>query len=94
MALIEWNKKGILSMLSKMKGLRAKLSNMDSNIQELWYDHSRLSERHATHKELNHLISQEEIYWRQRSRISWMRDGDRFYVFVIRIEIGLRIGMS
>ena len=77
MALIEWNKQGILSMPSKIKGLRAKLSNMDSNIQELWQDHSRLSERHATRKELNYHISQEEIYWRQRSRISWMRDGDR-----------------
>ena len=27
--------------------------------------------------ELNHLLEQEEIYWRQRSRVSWMRDGDK-----------------
>uniref|UniRef100_A0A2N9GXY8 Reverse transcriptase domain-containing protein n=1 Tax=Fagus sylvatica TaxID=28930 RepID=A0A2N9GXY8_FAGSY len=62
--------------LVKIKGLRAKLSTIDSNIHDVWQETSRLIERHSTRKELNFLISQEEVYWRQRSRISWMREGD------------------
>ena len=77
MDLINWSKQGIFSLPSKIKGLRAKLSTIDSNIHDVWQDHSRLIERHSTRKELNFLISQEEVNWRQRLRISWMREGDR-----------------
>jgi hypothetical protein len=28
-------------------------------------------------KEMDSLLEQEEIYWKQRSRIEWLREGDR-----------------
>uniref|UniRef100_A0A2N9GCH6 Reverse transcriptase domain-containing protein n=1 Tax=Fagus sylvatica TaxID=28930 RepID=A0A2N9GCH6_FAGSY len=72
MVLTQWNKHEILSLPSKIKGLRAKLSNIDNNIHKVWQDHARLTERHATRKELNHFISQEEIYWRQSQDDVWV----------------------
>ncbi|KAM1781459.1 hypothetical protein COP1_039935 [Malus domestica] len=36
-----------------------------------------LLERANLTQKLDELLSQEEIFWRQRARISWMRDGDR-----------------
>uniref|UniRef100_A0A2N9EM59 Reverse transcriptase domain-containing protein n=1 Tax=Fagus sylvatica TaxID=28930 RepID=A0A2N9EM59_FAGSY len=76
-ALLQWSKQGIFSLPRTIKALKANLCDIDINIQENWQDHARLAERNGIRKELNHLISQEEIYWRQRSRISWMKDGDR-----------------
>jgi hypothetical protein len=36
-----------------------------------------MRDRCAKRKSLNFLLTQEETYWRQRSRISWMKEGDR-----------------
>ena len=30
-----------------------------------------------TQDELNGLLEKDEVYWRQRSRVSWMREGDK-----------------
>ena len=76
-ALLQWSKQGILSLPRTIKALKTNLSDIDTHIQENWQDLARLAERNEIRKKLNHLISQEEIYWRQRSRISWMKDGDR-----------------
>jgi hypothetical protein len=76
-ALLQWSKQGIFSLPRTIKALKTNLCDIDTHIQENWQDQARLAERNEIRKELNHLISQEEIYWRQRSRISWMKDGDR-----------------
>lgn len=33
--------------------------------------------QNAIREELNELIAQENTYWHQRSKISWLKDGDR-----------------
>ena len=60
-ALLQWSKQGIFSLPRTIKALKVNLSDIDINIQENWQDHARLAERNGIRKELNHLISQEEI---------------------------------
>lgn len=40
-------------------------------------EESAVVEYHATKERLFLLLSQEELYWRQRAKSYWMRDGDR-----------------
>lgn len=40
-------------------------------------EESVVVEYHATKERLFLLLSQEELYWRQRAKSYWMRDGDR-----------------
>jgi hypothetical protein len=68
---------GLLSLPRKIKASRDKLATINSSIQDQWQDPDALEERLETRKVLNSLIAQEESYWRQRSRISWMKEGDR-----------------
>ena len=36
-----------------------------------------MSTKNKTCIDLNLLLQQEELYWRQRSRVSWLKDGNR-----------------
>ena len=77
MALIQWNKLDVNSLTHQIKKARETLATYDANLQSSWNDPEIMRDRCAKRKSLNFLLTQEETYWRQRSRISWMKEGDR-----------------
>ena len=78
MALLQWSKNDVHSLPHQIKEAWAKLANYEANLQSSWNDQEIMRDRNATRKTLNNLLTQEEIYWRQCSRISWMKEGDRY----------------
>jgi hypothetical protein len=66
------SKKTVGSVSKRIEKLRKKLENINRGFPRYNHDEKRNVER-----ELDSLLEQEELYWRQRSRINWLKDGDR-----------------
>ena len=70
--LVSWSKDKIGNVRKKIKDLREKLGEL-RNIGLLDTD----NEVHSVKKELEEMLHREEIWWKQRSRITWLKEGDR-----------------
>ena len=76
-ALFQWggsNAREFIQSISEKRNLLTSLEfecQLDPSNQQLSYA------RNVVKDELNMLIAQENTYWHQRSKISWMKDGDR-----------------
>jgi exonuclease III len=71
-ALIGWSKERFGSLASTIKGKRAQLQQL---VNDTPSGHS--AGIMALQDELNGLLEKEEIFWRQRSRVAWMSEGDK-----------------
>ena len=70
--LLAWSKNSLSSLGKKIEEKRNRLQVLEENNRDAsWVECEAL--RH----EISILIEKEEIYWKQRSRISWLREGDR-----------------
>jgi hypothetical protein len=67
-----WSKKTVGCVPKKIDKLRKRLKSI--NVRNAIQDQQ---EKIQIEKELDSLLEQEEIYWRQRSRINWLKEGDR-----------------
>jgi hypothetical protein len=67
-----WSKKTVGSVSRRIEKLRKGLEHINLNLPWSVQDMKR-----RTEKELDSLLEQEEVYWRQRSRINWLKEGDR-----------------
>jgi hypothetical protein len=67
-----WSKKIVCSVSKRIEKLRKRLEIL--NRRFLWHEQE---EKKKIERELDSLLEQEEIYWRQRSRINWLKEGDR-----------------
>ncbi|XP_075475208.1 uncharacterized protein LOC142505947 [Primulina tabacum] len=56
----------------RLKSKQDHLNNIKTSTQ--WHDN--FSQINILETEIENLATQEEMYWRQRSRISWLKDGD------------------
>ena len=65
------------SVPCQIKSLRDQLQLLEGKCQLLEVEIVDVGERNKTRKELNKLLHQEVLYWHQRSRVAWLRDGDR-----------------
>ena len=68
-----WECQGIDSISTKRK----LLANMELECHSNPANQQLSLARNAIRLELNELVAQENTYWHQRSKISWMKDGDR-----------------
>ena len=73
MALLQWSRNEIRAGPKLLSEKKTRLQFLEENAQP---DQSR-EEISLLRKEIQFLLNQEETYWRQRSRITWMREGDR-----------------
>jgi hypothetical protein len=67
-----WSKKTVGSVSKRIEKLRKRLENINRNFVQ----HNQ-EEKRSIERELDNLLEQEELYWRQRSRIQWLKEGDR-----------------
>jgi hypothetical protein len=72
-SLQSWSKRTVGSVSKRIGKLRKKLANVNMNLSTV--ENQRNKKKYET--ELDSLLEQEEVYWRQRSRVTWLREGDR-----------------
>jgi hypothetical protein len=76
-ALGDWHKGVFQHRLTEINIIRDKLDT----IMRLPFDAGHFDYQKVLNNQLQTLLSQNEIYWRQRSRVSWLKDGDRNTAF-------------
>jgi hypothetical protein len=67
-----WSKRTIGSVPRKLERLRKRLQ-----IVSMYQDGYSLSEKKIITKEMNELLAKEEVMWKQRSRVDWLKSGDQ-----------------
>ncbi|XP_074306059.1 uncharacterized protein LOC141641287 [Silene latifolia] len=71
--LMSWRGANVGKILRDLKIQRKKLQKLDGCPRSM----SNVQERRAIKLTIAKLIKQEEQFWRQRSRVLWLRDGDK-----------------
>ncbi len=77
MALLQWSHTIKRPTQKRVTQLRTICADLEQKCQNNPGDVVTIRNRSTARKNLNDLLAQEECYWHQRSRVSWLRDGDR-----------------
>lgn len=72
-----WNKDSGLSLKADMERITKSIVELDRLEEERNLYREDRVERERLRKELQVVVCKEESFWRQRSRINWLKEGDR-----------------
>ena len=72
----EWNKLSFGVLNEKKKSILKDLANLDAIEQDGGLTSELLGQRALRKGELEDLILREEIHWRQKARVKWVKEGD------------------
>lgn len=72
-SLLTWSKKTFKGRKQKLKSLKEKLADLKINFQH----YEEVNEVKKTENQIANLLLDEEVYWKQRSRANWLREGDK-----------------
>ena len=72
-----WNKIDFGHIFKEKEDLSVKLSSVQEPIQQEGYNESNRESELAILTEMHDIISKKDKFWRQRSRINWLKDGDQ-----------------
>ena len=70
--LIGWSKASFGNIKAKLGELEERLKQLENNNQG---QHS--AQIKSLKMEVNDLLEKEEVYWKQRARVAWLKEGDR-----------------
>ena len=72
-----WNKMDFGHIFHDKEDLTIKLISIQDNIQQEGYNELNIEAELSILSDLHNIISKEEKFWRQRSRINWLKEGDQ-----------------
>jgi hypothetical protein len=71
-SLYSWKTKCFKSVAKELERMRSQLENL-----QLCTDEASICEKNNLLREMDEMLYREEMQWLQRSRIAWLREGDR-----------------
>ena len=74
--IIQWNRKEFGNVSRQMKELLGVLDSLDAKEGDLGLSKVETHERNTMRSQAKHLLSLEEILWRQKSRMLCIKEGD------------------
>ncbi|WKA03336.1 hypothetical protein VitviT2T_021451 [Vitis vinifera] len=86
----EWNKFSFGELKEEKKSILNDLANFDAIEQEGGLNPDLLSQRASRKGELEELILREEIHWKQKAKVKWVKEGDCNSKFYHKVANGRR----
>ena len=86
----EWNKVSFGELNERKKSILNEIANFDALEQEGGPSPKLLVQRTLRKWELEELILREEIHWRQKARVKWVKEGDCNSKFFHKVANGRR----
>ncbi|GLJ40989.1 hypothetical protein SUGI_0848590 [Cryptomeria japonica] len=75
--LLEWNRENFGNIFDKKLLIEKDLKDVNSEVLEKGMDEHLFLKEKSLLFEYEKILSKEEIYWRQKSKETWLKDGDR-----------------
>ncbi|KAJ9680549.1 hypothetical protein PVL29_019768 [Vitis rotundifolia] len=86
----EWNKVAFGDLRERKNLILSDLGRIDLIEQEGNLNSDLVSERNSRRRELEDVLLKEEVQWRQKSRVKWIKEGDCNSKFFHRMATGRR----
>ena len=86
----EWNKDTFGILRERKSAIISNIETFDWLEQEGDLNQDTVVLRSLKRKELKEVLVKEEVFWRQRSRIKWFKEGNSNSIFVHRVANGKR----
>lgn len=86
----EWKKKVFGNIFVDKKAVEAKLQELNQELITEGFDKVKSQQADKYHQAWEKLCIQEEIFWRQKSWIQWLKEGERNTKFFHRSTLANR----
>ncbi|RVX19478.1 hypothetical protein CK203_005375 [Vitis vinifera] len=90
----DWNKNTFGMLKERKKTILDEIANIDANEQEGALSSDLAVQRAVRKGELEEIILREEIHWRQKAKVKWVKDGDCNSKLFHKVANGDETGIS
>ncbi|GLJ56609.1 hypothetical protein SUGI_1239030 [Cryptomeria japonica] len=75
--LIHWNKEHFGNIFDKKAQVEAKLAEVKEKVMRHWMDEALLLREKKLLSDHESILAKEEVFWKQKSRYTWLEEGDK-----------------
>eukprot|EP00253_Pinus_taeda_P027155 PITA_27155 len=86
-----WNKNDFGNIFVDKKYVENKIQGLNQALITEGFDKFKSDQVDNHHQELENLCKQEEIFWRQKSRVQWLKEGEHNTIFFHRSTMANRV---